>query len=49
MTKYNITTVGGEILNLDGPLERDEANRLAAEIEAENNIDIVVKENLDGH
>lgn len=39
---YNVLTVGGEILNLDGPLGFEAANILAGELEAENNIDVRV-------
>ena len=37
MTKYNVTTGGGEVLNLDGPFEtREQANEFAAEVERDN-------------
>lgn len=41
-TLFNVTTAGGEILNGDGPLDRDAANALADEIEAEHDIDVIV-------
>lgn len=40
----NVTTVGGEILNLDGPLSREDAIKLASEIETEHNIDVKIVE-----
>ena len=42
MQKYNVINVGGEVLNLDGALEIDAANKLANEIEAENDIEVKV-------
>lgn len=44
VVKYNIHNAGGEILNLDGPLDRQAAIDLANEIEQENNIEVIVKE-----
>lgn len=42
---YNIKNIGGEVLNLDGPLETyDEALQLADLIEMENDIDVVIVE-----
>jgi hypothetical protein len=38
--KFNVTTVGGEVLNLDGPLSRADACQLAVDIETEHNIEV---------
>lgn len=45
IVSYNIKNIGGEVLNLDGPLETyDEALQLADLIEMENDIDVVIVE-----
>ena len=40
---YNVTTAGGELLNLDGPIEcLEDAIRMANEIEAEHDIEVKI-------
>jgi hypothetical protein len=41
---YNIKNIGGEILNLDGPLDHESAKKMADEIEAEHDIEVVLVE-----
>jgi hypothetical protein len=39
----NVTTAGGEILNLDGPIESlEDAIKLANQIESEHNIEVKI-------
>jgi len=42
--KYNLHNAGGEVLNLDGPLDRQAAIDLAKEIETENDIEVKIIE-----
>lgn len=45
---YNVTTIGGEILNLDGSFQtRTAANKFASEVQSDNDIDVKIVEVLE--